>query len=369
MTNYLSKIKTVLLIAVMILSMHVNGQTHLKVFLLAGQSNAAGYGLNIDIPMESQAMQHVKIYVSADCDFSIADKWSYVSPGMGATINHHGCELSVATKLSALLPTDSIAVIKFSLGATLLETQWRSPSAGGPTDPDPEKHLFQRFVNTVHTALESLAPDYSYEIAGMLWMQGESDGKTIGNANNYGYNLSRFITDIRQALDVPNMPFIIGKISTAERWVYAEIIRDAQDSVAKLTPYVGIIDANKYPLGPDGMHYTSEGLLSMGNDFSLSLDSILSTIVSADIGSILNDEKGDEIHIYPNPSYDGKLNIQLKKYHNVKLEFFNVTGKLVMESFLYKAVYEVDISKFERGIYFVRCMSDKNIVTKKLIIR
>ena len=277
MINKIKLMKRIaLLLSLLTLGLFAHSQTHLKVYLIGGQSNATGVGLNTDLPVEYQGVQNkIKSYTSLHCDPSVADKWLHVSPGLGATINHHGFEISLATQLSSLFPEDSIAIIKCTLGGSVLETQWRSPTAGGPTDPDPTKHLFKRFMNTVNEALASLDPDYSYELAGMFWMQGESDGSHPKWADNYEYNLSTFISDIRQALNAPVMPFIIGKISESPLWPHADKIRQTQDKIAEDIPYVGIIDANNYPIGPDGAHYTSQGLITMGNDFSLSLKSII----------------------------------------------------------------------------------------------
>ena len=251
-------------------------QTHLKVFLISGQSNAVGVGLNSELPVELQGIQtNVKSYTSLQCDASIADKWLPVAPGMGNVLSQHGCELSLAKKLAELYPNDSIAIIKCASGGTILETQWKSPSMGGPTDPDLSKHLFQYFVNTVNKALSSLGSNYTYEIAGMVWMQGESDGMTLDWTSKYEKNLSWFITDLRNTLHAPSMAFIIGKISILSYWPYASEIRQIEDKVATTLPDIGTIDANIYPRSSqDIAHYTSSGLVSMGNDFAIALKSV-----------------------------------------------------------------------------------------------
>ena len=266
--------KIALLIGLLTLELFAHSQTHLKVYLIGGQSNATGVGLVADLPGEyKKELHNIKSYTSLHCDSLVADKWLFMRPGYGANLQQHGCEISFAHKLATLYPKDSIAIIKCTLGGSVLETQWKSPSAGGPTDPD--HHLFQYFVNTVNNALNSLGTDYTYEIAGMIWMQGESDGMTTAWANKYEDNLTWFIKDMRDTLNAPKMPFVIGKISEITYWPFANIIRQSQDNVAEKMGNVGIIDANDYPIGPDHVHYNSSGLIRMGNDFATELSIVI----------------------------------------------------------------------------------------------
>lgn len=249
-------------------------KTHLKIFFITGQSNATGIGLVSDLPEKyKKSSKSIKSFTALHVAASVANRWLSIGPGLGATLELHGCELSLADKLATLYPEDNIAIIKCTLGGSVMETQWISPSAGNPTDPD--HHLFEYFENTVNSALNSLGDNYTYEIAGMVWMQGESDGTNVDWANKYESNLTWFIKDMRSFLNAPKMPFVIGKISEISYWPFANIIRQTQDNVALNMENVGIIDANIYPIGPDNVHYTSSGLISMGNDFAVELSSII----------------------------------------------------------------------------------------------
>lgn len=278
-TNHL--LKSVLIALILLVNMPVGifaVPTHLKIFLIGGQSNAVGLGENSDLPLEYKGVQtNVKSYTSYKCSDAVnSDKWLHVAPGVCDFSTKHGCELSLAKKLSLLYPNDSIAIIKCALGSTTLATQWRSPSLEGPTDTDPNFHMYQIFMNTVNTALSKLGSAYTYEIAGMVWMQGENDGIQNDWASNYETNLTAFIADLRKDLNTPNMPFSIAKISIVPYWPFATSIRQAEDNVAAKMSNVGIIDANNYPrITTDPYHYTSTGLISMGNEFALSLHSII----------------------------------------------------------------------------------------------
>ena len=66
--------------------------------------------------------------------------------------------------------------------------------------------------------LKSYHPDYDakggYEIAGFVWFQGYNDQFSPEFRDNYTDNMITFIKDIRQAYNVPQMPFVIGVLGT-----------------------------------------------------------------------------------------------------------------------------------------------------------
>ncbi len=52
-----------------------------------------------------------------------------------------------------------------------------------------------------------------YELSGFIWFQGWNDGVGQGNPE-YTQQMAHFIRDIRQDLDAPNLPFVIGELGT-----------------------------------------------------------------------------------------------------------------------------------------------------------
>ncbi|HBX50877.1 MAG TPA: hypothetical protein DEH02_07400 [Bacteroidales bacterium] len=241
---------------------------HLKIILMAGQSNMVGVGNNSELPSNLQNIQtDVPVYISLMCDASIANQWTYLQPGDGELLSSHGCELSFADGLKQTYPNDNFALIKCAMGGSVLAAEWLSPTAGGPAI------YYTSFINCVNSALNSLPTGTTYELIGMLWMQGESDATNLSWANNYEFNLTSFITDVRSALGVPQMPFIIGKIDTQSAWTYNAIVRQAEDNVASNVNNCTIIDTQGYPT--DGIHYTSAGYVQMGNAFKVALTSSL----------------------------------------------------------------------------------------------
>jgi hypothetical protein len=150
-------------------------------------------------------------------------------------------------------------LIKYAAGGTALYNDW-SPSSG------PQ---YTRFMQTARAALANLDKEgVNYEIAGMLWMQGESDAHE-NKAETYAKNMRNFIIHMREQFKTPGMPFVIARVKNyyGGKTGQAKIVRDAQVSVAKTTEGVEWFDTDDYPM-VNGGHYNGEGLVIMGKDFA-----------------------------------------------------------------------------------------------------
>jgi hypothetical protein len=76
----------------------------------------------------------------------------------------------------------------------------------------------------------------------------------------------------------------------------------------------------------------------------------------------------DKLHIYPNPS-NGLINIELDKLNFYNISISNVLAKEVYNSTISAVNTILDLSNFDKGLYFVELNDGKNIFTKKLIIK
>ncbi|NLD50502.1 MAG: sialate O-acetylesterase, partial [Clostridiaceae bacterium] len=233
-----------------------------KVFILAGQSNMAGVGMNHELPSEYLGSQEkVKIYAEGTVDASLKGAWSTLRPGFGSGSGCFGPELTFGRDMAKAYPDSQIYIIKCGWSGTSLQGDWRPPSAGGTSGA-----LWKNMLSTVDKALSALGPDFDYELSGMCWMQGESDACNIYPAKEYEGSLTAFISDVRKELNAPNLPFIIAMIDDSNVWVEHAIVRQAQIDVSEKVPYVGIFDTKDYET--DGTHYKTQGILDMGSDFA-----------------------------------------------------------------------------------------------------
>ena len=233
-----------------------------RVFLLGGQSNMVGQGINSElVPPYSEAQNDVNYWVSGG--------WVPLAPGFGNNSASFGPEVAFGRAIKDALPDDTIYLVKYAVNGTALFNDWK-PTTG------PQ---YIGFMDTVNAALSNLvASGIDYEISGMLWMQGESDAYE-GQAASYETNLVAFVTDMRAQFNTPKMPFAIARVrdyygGTLPPVVgdqtdptQADVVRAAQVAVAGYTPYSSWFDTDGYQMVNSG-HYGTQGQLDLGRDFA-----------------------------------------------------------------------------------------------------
>ena len=247
----------------------------INVYILAGQSNMSGtYNpLVNELPTDlKQEISNVLIAVGGEVNYP----FEKLKPGLGATTNNFGPEITFGKDASA--NNEITAIIKYSYGATTLNEDWRSPSSGGQTG-----WLYTGLINFVRSKIASLDSSYIVEISGMCWMQGEYDALDLSKANNYKYNLTNFIVDVRNDLNT-NMPFTIGMIDTD--WPYSSTVRTAELGIPNQLNQINIFDTHGLPT-LNG-HYNTQGQIELGHMFYSSFTT--------------QNYSTDNITLWPNPS-------------------------------------------------------------------
>ncbi len=307
-----------------------NASKKLDMYLIAGQSNAAGYSYsngvsnpetfeNVWYAGEADKTLCGSNTMSAKSDYlSSFDRYKrQVTVGLGATANHIGPEYGMAKVLNSRYAGETKAFIfKTAAGGTFLldngsglsaqygnwypRSLWPAGYTPNVTQAsvgnDPTGILYQLFVTNfekVYTTL--IAEGYQPTIKGMVWMQGESDLPNV--SDTYGDTLKAFIQDIRADLTaitgdpaVQVMPFVIGKIAESfQGWwntdkgpsEMAEMHRQQERMVTELegvgtvdTDDLIIVEKKENPNDPDVVpgtdvsHYSGADAVELGMRFA-----------------------------------------------------------------------------------------------------
>ncbi len=172
-----------------------------------------------------------RVYIHSIADrFEKSGKLSVGYGGGGKKMGpEYGFGLSIAKEIDG-----PILLIKTSWGGKSLHYDFRPPSAGPYELNDKEKAgdkadeikknagLFYRkmhvSVQEVLGKLDEVHPEYDadtgYEISGFVWFQGFNDQFSPEFRDNYASNMISFIKDVRNTLETPDMPFVIGVLGT-----------------------------------------------------------------------------------------------------------------------------------------------------------
>lgn len=274
----------------------------INVYLIAGQSNAVGSGIDTDNIISNsdirfkKGFDNVLYYANQEWWGNGTypnEKFEPVKLGYGASLERSGCEIGIASALSN--NNGMNAVIKTAWSATHLYPDysqnvslkfgtWTSPSYIKTNNVDISKNeligkMYKLFIETVETGFNLLIEEgYTPVFKGMIWIQGEAEMYSLEQSALYEELLATLILDIRNDLsnitgyDYTNMPFI----SVLPNWNeemsgapnYENDVRNAIISVAtngRLTnvSYIDSLGLNQH----DGWHFDTLGQKYLGEQF------------------------------------------------------------------------------------------------------
>jgi hypothetical protein len=248
-----------------------------KVYILAGQSNMEGKGDFTKLTEEERAaLERTKAHIK------FAFNHEPIGPlrprlGSPATLKKFGVdqmfgpEIFFGLRLAEVWPDQDMIFIKRAVGATSLYGRWNPDWSFEKAKLMGEEKAEPLYADLIAYAKEVLAgyPPGLYEICGMLWVQGESDGNASVRGPKpgaeYGKNLKNLITRVRRDVDAPDLPFIMMQVG-------APPVVAGMKAAAKDLPNVTFIpqaprndqDApNFLPQYPAG-HYNYEGMKRIG---------------------------------------------------------------------------------------------------------
>ncbi len=271
-----------------------------KVYFLGGQSNMVGYGNVEKLPHElDRGIDRVMIFAGRSAFDGEIDGgegvWAPLTPGFGygfstdgrsvSLSDLFGPELSFGATLSSAKPDSSIAIVKYTLGGSGLESgvgygSWH------PTDKDGHGlNQFDHAIRTLHNAFSERDIDGDgirdrLVPAGIIWMQGESDAnENQAIAEAYEENLTFFVESLRIAFRDDDLPIVIGKItdsgmaddgSVMDHIESVQLGQAAFVSADRCADLVTVTEGLNYR--DDAWHYDTEGFILLGEAFA---DSIL----------------------------------------------------------------------------------------------
>jgi hypothetical protein len=246
----------------------VSAEAATLVYLMGGQSNMDGYGVVSELPYQYSLPQPgVKFWSN--------NAWVDLRGGFGspyAGFSAFGPEVTFGNTLHTMFPDDNIYLVKYAIGGSTLAdaaNQWTPNGSGG---------VYNAFKTSVDAALKNLSDArLSPSIAGMVWMQGESDASSSAYASLYEANLTNLIGTVRSDFATPDMRFALGRIMSYSQYPFGaksdnDLVRAAQVTVASHVAGVSWIDTDDLPVNAQGTgwagHYNTLGQINLGIRFA-----------------------------------------------------------------------------------------------------
>jgi hypothetical protein len=263
-------------------------QRPIRVFVVAGQSNAEGHnnirqyhGGRKTFPSALKAQPQILFWPGINTPQPDENLWTTLQvQGDGS----FGPEIALAHDLEEKMPGETIAIVKYASGGTGIArsvdyTDYIPAVAGfndngrnwhPPTDGREAGNLYSALIANVRDAESALERDgKTWELTGFVWMQGEHEASISRKmAEDYEGLLSDFIHAVRKDLRTPSLPFVIGQVNS-HTWAYGDIARKCQVEVCrkdKRTLLVKTVDLPR--VNGDAAHFTADGMLTLGSRFA-----------------------------------------------------------------------------------------------------
>ena len=108
-------------------------------------------------------------------------------------------------------------------------------------------------------------------LEGVLWHQGETDSAKEDAAATYEARLARMIADLRQDLDRPGLPVVVGQLGeflSSEKHPGADAVRAALRNIPAIVPRAGYADSAGLGHKGDELHFDATASEELGARFA-----------------------------------------------------------------------------------------------------
>ena len=244
------------------------GGDHYDIYLLAGQSNMDGRGKSKKLtPAQRKPIDGATIFYR---NALISSKqWMPLAPGFSMAPKYRGGlpsatfgpELGFARAMLDVEPDLKLALIKGSKGGTNLRKNWKPGTHG---QPETQGEQYRDFVETIRLATKAMDDrGDSYTIRGLLWHQGESDGKS--GENKYRTRFMEFAKRIRQDTGIEGLPIVVGEVFDNGK---RDPVRAALQSIGNSGPGFGLVTSEGTKTWDPGTHFDAPSQLLLGRRYA-----------------------------------------------------------------------------------------------------
>ncbi len=267
----------IIMLAFFVFSINGAEKKDVKLFILSGQSNAAGAG-NGDLLPDKYKLKNNEILLFQ------GNKWHKMAPYKRTAEKFNidsiafGAELSFAYELKDRYPNHIIAISKVAIRGGTSIVAWDKDNERDDWIEDLKEvgnenkakfKLYDQLISDTKKSIELLREREDVDeinLSGMLWLQTERDGHKLATIRKYEPRLIDFIYNIRTDLDVPELPFFVMDAHIVRR-PYLEQQQAMLRRVSDKINNVHIIKCEDLPTH-EGVHFNTKGQIELGKLFA-----------------------------------------------------------------------------------------------------
>lgn len=237
------------------------GQPESALIVVAGQSNALGFGLTPgDLPPAVRTPDPRVMIWDGD---SFATMQPGVNTGSPGAPHAWGPEVEFARRWRADHPDGVLYVVKHARGSTSL--------AADPARPDWSPATGELYAETKVEIAEARAAlqaeGIGANVAAILWVQGEQDAVDPAKAAAYRVNLVNLLKGVRRDWGAGRTPVLFSQLKAESGFEYGQTVRAAQQATDQTDDFATMALTDPVSLQPDRIHFSSAGQIRLGGAF------------------------------------------------------------------------------------------------------
>ena len=232
----------------------------IRLFVLAGQRNMEGEdAFASELPAAlAQPQNEILFRYALGGGAQVSKNWEPLGPV--SALGNVGPELSLGAQLRKTLPaTDGMALLKFThSGAQGLD--WLPQGT-----PESRRNLYPKFLAFLRTAHADLTRQgYEPTWEGIFWHPGEND--TYFYARSYAAWLKALITQVRQDLDQPTLPWFVSEQHPKAIWKNMAVLNASLRELAQTDKQLVIVKTENLP--HQRVHFGTQGTILLGEELA-----------------------------------------------------------------------------------------------------
>ena len=233
-----------------------------NLIILAGQSNMVGSGKKdqIQVPF-------------------ISDNITYYNYGKRMNLqivseDTFGPEIGIMEQLSIKFPNKKFIILKYAVGGASMYG-WSPERDEKKVEKMGHPH-FGKMSDSLFKYTDLAIKGKITEPIAFVWMQGETDARFEIAGQEYASNFQKLIEKVRKEYHKEDLPIIFGKVNPiASRYPGLLALQSSQRYIAKNIANTYVVDTDGLEKRSDSLHYSSEGLLGLGERFGKILVKII----------------------------------------------------------------------------------------------
>jgi len=222
------------------------GGINARIFIIGGQSNVIPGGNNAGyMPSYLLPEIDVKIWNNA------GEYWEYVN--LAARTVKCWPVVKFAYDIKAKYPSDEIYVVQYGYSGSNLFSHWQ---AGGV--------LYNELLGFYTDALTTIS-DRNFIQKSFIFIQGETDTKTLSYANAYETKLTTLVSSARTDFDITKFVDLNVYVNLpAIKYPYSATVRTAKANVDAADANFYLADSDLWVFQSDDVHLAEDGVVSAG---------------------------------------------------------------------------------------------------------